>query len=76
MLWLLVLNPKAKEAVTERQRREAEDRARQEAELARLGGERDVLLRATRSWAPDFILRTRLEFECEYRSRGGEGMFG
>jgi hypothetical protein len=76
LLWFLVLGPKAKEARAERQRREAEERARREAERQRLRGERDDLLRSIRSNAPDFILKARLEFEREYRSRGGEGMFG
>ncbi len=76
LLWLLVLGPKAKDARAERQRREAEERARREAERQRLRGERDDLLRSIRSKAPDFILRARLEFEREYRSSGGEGMFG
>lgn len=69
LLWFLVLGPKAKEVRAERQRREAEERARREAE-------RDDLLRSIRAKAPDFILRARLEFEREYRSSGGEGMFG
>lgn len=76
LLWFLVLGPKAKEARAERQRREAEERARREAERQRLRGERDDLLRSIRSKAPDFILKARLEFEREYRSSGGEGMFG
>lgn len=76
LLWFLVLGPKAKEARAERQRREAEERARREAERARLRGERDDLLRSIRAKAPDFILRARLEFEREFRSSGGEGMFG
>jgi hypothetical protein len=76
LLWFLVLGPKAKEARAERQRREAEERARREADRARLRGERDDLLRSIRAKAPDFILRARLEFEREYRSSGGDGMFG
>lgn len=76
LLWLLVLRPKAKEAREERQRLDAEARARREAERARLRDERDALLKSIRSSAPDFILKARLEFEREYRSKGGEGMFG
>lgn len=76
LLWLLVLGPKAKEAREERQRLDAEARARRGAERARLRDERDALLKSIRSSAPDFILKARLEFEREYRSKGGEGMFG
>lgn len=32
-------------------------------------------LETIRSRIPDLILRARLEFEREYRSSGGEGMF-
>lgn len=76
LLWLLVLGPKAKEAREERQRLDAEERARREVERARLRDERDALLKSIRAGAPDFILKARLEFEREYRSKGGEGMFG
>ena len=76
LLWLLVLGPKAKEARKERQRLDAEERARREAERARLRDERDALLKSICAGAPDFILKARLEFEREYRSKGGEGMFG
>ena len=76
LLWLLVLGPKAKEARKERQRLDAEERARREAERARLRDERDALLKSIRAGAPDFILKARLEFEREYRSKDGEGMFG
>lgn len=87
LLWLLLWGPKAQEARAERerqaaaerlqrQRREADERARLEAERARLQGERDALLKFIRAGAPDFILKARLEFEREYRSSGGDGMFG
>ena len=76
LLWLLVLGPKAKEAREERRRLDAEERARREAERARLRDERDALLKSIRAGAPDFILKARLAFEREYRSKGGEGMFG
>ena len=87
LLWLLHWGPKAQEARAERerqaaaerlqrQRREADERARLEAERARLQGERDALLKFIRAGAPDFILKARLEFEREYRSSGGDGMFG
>ena len=75
-VWLIVLGPKAKEARAERQRLEAEERAGLEAERARLRDERDALLKSIRAGAPDFILKARLEFEREYHSKGGEGMFG
>lgn len=75
-LWILVIGPKAKETRAERQRLDAEERARREAERARLRGERDEFLRTIRSRAPDFILRARLDFEREYRSSGGESVFG
>jgi hypothetical protein len=76
LLWLFVLGPKAKETREERQRLDAEERARREAERARLRDERDALLNSIRAGAPDFILKARIEFEREYRSKGGEGMFG
>ena len=76
LLWFLVWGPQAKEARAERERREAEDRARREAERSRLKAEREALLKSIRTGAPDFILKARLEFEREYRSKGGEGMFG
>lgn len=76
LLWIFVFGPKAKEAREERQRLDAEVRARREAERARLRDERDALLKSIRAGAPDFILKARLEFEREYRSKGGEGMFG
>jgi hypothetical protein len=34
------------------------------------------VVKSIRSGAPDFILKARLEFERDYRSKGGEGMFG
>ena len=76
LLWFFVWGPQAKEARAERERREAEDRARREAERSRLEAEREALLKSIRTGAPDFILKARLEFEREYRSKGGEGMFG
>ena len=87
LLWFFVGGPQAKEAREERarlaaesraekERREAKERARREAERVRLQTERDDLLKSIRSGAPDFILKARLEFEREYRSKGGEGMFG
>ena len=76
LLWFFVWGPQAKEARAERERREAEDRARREAERSRLETERAALLKSIRTGAPDFILKARLEFEREYRSKGGEGMFG
>ena len=76
LLWFFVWGPQAKEARVERERREAEKRARREAERAQLEAEREALLKSIRTGAPDFILKARLEFEREYRSKGGEGMFG
>ena len=76
LLWTLVLGPRAKTDRVERERREAEKHTRLEAERVKLQVERDNLLKSIRSGAPDFILKVRLEFEREYRSRGGEGMFG
>lgn len=76
LLWFFVWGPQAKEARAERERREAEDRAMREAERSRLEAEREALLKSIRTDAPDFILKARLEFEREYRSKGGEGMFG
>ena len=87
LLWFFVWGPQAQEARAERERRaaearaererrEAEDRARCEAERSRLEAEREALLKSIRTGAPDFILKARLEFEREYRSKGGEGMFG
>lgn len=60
----------------ERERRDAEDRARRDSDRTRLQAERDNLLKSIRAGAPDFILRARIDFEREYRSSGGEGMFG
>ena len=76
LLWFFVWGPQAKEARVERERREAEKRARREAERAQLEAEREALLKSIRTGAPDFILKARLEFEREYRSKGGGGMFG
>lgn len=76
LLWFLVWGPQAKEARAERERREAEERARSEAQRSQLEAERRALLKSIRTGAPDFILKARLEFEREYRSKGGEGMFG
>ena len=76
LLWFFVWGPQAKEARAVKERREAEDRARCEAERSQLQAEREELLKTIRTGAPDFILRARLEFEREYRSRGGESMFG
>ena len=87
LLWFFVWAPQASEARAEKERRaaearaeterrEAEDRARREAERARLEAEREALLKGIRTGAPDFIMKARLEFEREYRSKGGEGMFG
>ena len=76
LLWFFVWGPKASEARAERERREAEESARREAERALLKAEREALLKSIRTGAPDFIMKARLEFEREYRSKGGEGMFG
>ena len=76
LLWFFVWGPQASVAREERERREAEERARSEAERARLEVEREALLKSIRTGAPDFIMKARLEFEREYRSKGGEGMFG
>ena len=61
LLWFFVWKPQAKEARAEKEQREAECEA---------------LLKSIRYDAPDFILKARLEFERDYRSKGGEGMFG
>ena len=61
LLWFFVWESQAKEARAEKEQREAECAA---------------LLKSIRSDAPDFILKARLEFERDYRSKGGEGMFG
>ena len=76
LLWFFVWEPQAKEARAEKERREAEERARREAERSRLEAECEALLKTIRSDAPDFTLKARLEFEQDYRSKGGEGMFG
>jgi len=76
LLWFFVWGPQAKEARAEKARRDAEECARREAERAKLLAEREDLLKSIRGAAPDFILNARLEFEREYRSKGGEGMFG
>ena len=76
LLWFFVWGPQASEAREERERREAEELAMREAERARLEVEREGLLKSIRTGAPDFIMKARLEFEREYRSKGGEGMFG
>jgi cbb3-type cytochrome oxidase subunit 3 len=76
LLWFFVWGPQAKEVRAEKKRLEAEERALREAERAKLLSERDDLLQSIRGAAPDFIINARLEFEREYRSKGGEGMFG
>lgn len=63
-------------ARNERERRAAEQKAQVDAARASLKAERDDLLLSIRSGAPDFILSARLDFEREYRAKGGEGMFG
>ena len=69
LLWFFVWGPQAKEARAERKHREAEERARREAEC-------EALLESIRPRVPDFILKAHLEFERKYRSKGGEGIFG
>ena len=76
LLWFFVWGPQATESRVEKERRDAEKRARREAERAKLLDERENLLKSIRRSAPDFILKARLEFQREYRSKGGEGMFG
>jgi hypothetical protein len=61
LLWFFVWKPQAKEARAEKEQREAECEA---------------LLKSIRYDAPDFILKARLEFERDYRSKGGEDMLG
>ena len=58
---VLRLGPQAKETRAVKEQREAECEA---------------LLKSIRSDDPDFILKARLEFERDYQSKGGEGMFG
>lgn len=76
LLWIFVWGPKAKEARAERARLQAEERAKREANRLRLLQEREALLKRIRSSAPNFIMKASLEFEREYRSKGGEGVFG
>ena len=76
LLWFFVWGPQATEARAAKERRDAEERAGREAERAKLLDERENLLKSIRTGAPDFILEARLEFQREYRSKGGEGMFG
>jgi hypothetical protein len=76
LLWFFVWGPQATEARAEKERRDAEERAGREAERAKLLDERENLLKSIRGSAPDFILKARLEFQREYSSKGGEGMFG
>lgn len=76
LLWFFVWGPQATEARAAKERRDAEERAGREAERAKLLDERENLLKSIRRSAPDFILKARLEFQREYRSKGGEGMFG
>lgn len=76
LLWFFVWGPHAKEARAERKHREAEERARREAERSKLEAECEALLESIRPRVPDFILKSHLEFEREYRSKGGEGIFG
>jgi hypothetical protein len=76
VLWLLVWEPRAREARIMREKRAAEEAAQRAAERARLLLEREELLKSIRATAPDFILSARLEFEREYRAGGGEGQFG
>jgi len=75
-IWLLILEPKAKAAREERQRLEAERRAKREADLIKLRAERDELLNSILSKTPTFITSARRDFESEYRKNGGEGIFG
>lgn len=76
LFWLVILWPKEKEARAERERRAAEEAERLAVERARLRSERDELLRTIRDKAPEFILKSRLDFEREYRTKGGEGFLG
>ena len=76
LLWFFVWGPQATEARAAKERRDAEERAGREAERAKLLDERENLLKSIRTGAPDFILKARLEFQREYHSKGGEGMFG
>lgn len=76
LLWFFVWGPQASKVRAEKQRREAEERTKREAERSQLKAEREALLKSIRTDAPDFIMKARLEFEREYRSKGAEGMFG
>lgn len=73
LLWFFVWGPHAKEARAERKHREAEERARREAERSKLEAECEALLESIRPGVPDVILIAHLEFEREYRSKGGQG---
>jgi hypothetical protein len=76
LLWIFVWGPKAAEARAEQERLAEEQRARREAEHARLQAERDDLLKSIRSGAPGFIAKAQQEFERGYRAGGGERKFG
>lgn len=76
LLWFFLMGPQTKEARAEKARREAQEREKRDAERSRLKAEREALLKGIRTGAPDFILKARLEFEREYRSNRGEGLFG
>ena len=76
LIWFFVWEPQAREARAERKRLAEEERVRLEAKREKLKSERDDLLRSERLGAPGFIIRESLDFEREYRSKGGDGSYG
>lgn len=76
VIWFLIFQPKVKKARAERKRHAVEEAERRAAEHARLRAEREDVLKTMRSRAPDFIMRSRLEFEREHRAGSGDGFFG
>ena len=87
LLWVFVWEPQAKivreakekenaKIRAEKERRQAEELARNAIEIEKLTAEKSDLLKSIRSNVPGFILAARLEFEREYRAGKGVTSFG
>ena len=87
LLWVFVWEPQAKivreakekenaKIRAEKERRQAEELARNAIEIEKLTAEKSDLLKSIRSNVPGFILDARLEFEREYRAGKSVTSFG
>lgn len=76
LIWFFTKSAAAKNSQDQRSKHVVEDKESAGQKRSELESELDELLQKIRTTAPDFILRARLDFEREYNTQNGDGMFG